>query len=179
VLSGPILSHSSLSYPSLPISLLHGLIQAALLGLSVVALIALWNHAPKAAFAVFLAWTVVIYIAMFAFASREQPSRSILAVVYSRFKNESEPPRLLPSPTRDDSPSVPNPSPYVHQPPYRIASTAIDAMSHLSPRSIETSDFDEDVDDDTRQRIMEEELGRRDVSIVTVPKRKLWIANPS
>ena len=38
---------------------------------------------------------------------------------------------------------------------------------------------DDEEDEDTRQQRMEEEMNRRDVSIVTVPKRKLWIANPS
>ena len=40
-------------------------------------------------------------------------------------------------------------------------------------------DDDEDEDEDVQQRRMEEELDRRDVSIVTVPKRRLWVANPS
>ena len=37
----------------------------------------------------------------------------------------------------------------------------------------------DDEDEETRQHRIEDEMNRRDVSIVTVPKRKLWIANPS
>jgi len=40
-------------------------------------------------------------------------------------------------------------------------------------------DPDDDEDEETRQRRIEGEMNRRDVSIVTVPKRKLWIANPT
>lgn len=67
-----------------------------------------------------------------------------------------------------------------HRPPYRL-STHVDEMSylHAGPMSVETDGNDDDVDEDTRQRVIEEEMERRDVSIVTVPRRKLWIANPS
>lgn len=62
----------------------------------------------------------------------------------------------------------------MHQPPYR----AIPGQ----PTSIEDAGDDEDDEEDevTRQRRMEDEMGRRDVSILTtVPKRRLWITNPS
>ena len=46
--------------------------------------------------------------------------------------------------------------------------------------SMTTEDDDEDdIDDDTRQRMIEDEMSRRDVSIITMPKRKLTVANPS
>ena len=51
-------------------------------------------------------------------------------------------------------------------------------MSYAGLRS-ETEEIDSDEDEDTRQRRIEDEMARRDVSIVTVPKRKLWVANPS
>ena len=65
-----------------------------------------------------------------------------------------------------------------HQPPYRL-STHADDLSHGAPMSAETDGTDDDIDEATRQRVIEEEMERRDVSIVTVPRRKLWIANPS
>jgi hypothetical protein len=65
-----------------------------------------------------------------------------------------------------------------HQPPYRL-STQADELSHGVPMSTETDGTDDDIDEATRQRVIEEEMERRDVSIVTVPRRKLWIANPS
>lgn len=52
-------------------------------------------------------------------------------------------------------------------------------MTPMGPRSVETDDDDDDIDEDTRQRQIEEEMGRREVSIVTVPRRRLWITNPS
>jgi hypothetical protein len=55
----------------------------------------------------------------------------------------------------------------------------VDELSHGAPLSVEGDDNDDDLDDDTRQRVIEEEMQRRDVSIVTVPRRKLWIANPT
>ena len=36
-----------------------------------------------------------------------------------------------------------------------------------------------DEDEETRQRRIEDEISRRDVTIVTIPKRKLWVTNPS
>src|ERR1041384_5055317 len=71
-------SNPILPFPSLSITLLHTLIQAALLGMNIITLLALWNRAPKAAFAVFLVWTLAIYITILFFASRRQPSKSIL-----------------------------------------------------------------------------------------------------
>lgn len=60
--------------------------------------------------------------------------------------------------------------PYIHQPSHRTL------PSDRQARSAE--DDDDDEDEDTRQRRMEREMERREVSIVTVPKRKLWITNP-
>ena len=65
-----------------------------------------------------------------------------------------------------------------HQPPYRL-STYADELSHGAPMSADIDGTDDDIDEATRQRVIEEEMERRDVSIVTVPRRKLWIANPS
>ena len=40
-------------------------------------------------------------------------------------------------------------------------------------------DEQDEEDEETRQRRIEEELSRRDVSIVTVPKRRLYLLNPN
>lgn len=74
--------------------------------------------------------------------------------------------------------SFQNAGPYLHQPPYRTAATDEYSHSHAGPRSLEADD-DDDVDEVTRQRMIEEEMDRREVSIVTVPKRRLWVTNPS
>jgi len=73
-------------------------------------------------------------------------------------------------------------SPYTfHQPAYRRAVSSIEeddimsSTSHGGPRS----EGEEDVEDEESQRRIEQEMERREVSIVTVPKRRLWIANPS
>jgi hypothetical protein len=68
--------------------------------------------------------------------------------------------------------------PYMHHPTYRVAHEDDHSTSHGGPLSVDT-EVESDEDEDTRQRRIEEEMGRREVSIVTVPKRKLWITNPS
>lgn len=76
----------------------------------------------------------------------------------------------------------PTQGPYTHhRPTYRVV-THPDELSysqHASPLSADTDDNDDDMDEDTRQRAIEEEMDRREVSIVTVPRRKLAVANPS
>lgn len=74
-------------------------------------------------------------------------------------------------------------SPYAyHQPSWRRAVSPDDDLtrtSHGRP-TVETDvDDDDDEDEASRQRRMEDELERRDVHIVTVPRKRLWITNPS
>lgn len=171
---------------------IHVLFHAFLLGLCVISLVALWSRAPRASFAVFLAWTVVFYALLFMFAWNGRPEQSVLTVLFTRLRAEPLPihdPSVfadpLPPPTATDEqfpfPTTPR-SPYVHhQPQFSVAhtGTGVDEMSVLQPRSVETDEEDDDVDDETRQRQIEEEMERRDVHIVTVPKRKLRITNPS
>ena len=67
-----------------------------------------------------------------------------------------------------------------HQPPYRATLSA--GPDHDYPMSTSHGhdvDYDDDEDEDTRQRRIEDELSRRDVSIVTVPKRRLYLLNPN
>jgi hypothetical protein len=52
------------------------------------------------------------------------------------------------------------------------------SSSYAGLRS-EPEETSSDEDEETRQRRIEDEIARRDVSIVTVPKRKLWVVNPS
>jgi len=168
-------AHSPLCFPS-PIEIaFRVLLQASLLGLCIVTLIALWSRASRTAFAVFLAWTVAFYIAMFTFAWRLRPKTSILAVICSRLFHRPQQLMTSSSPAPDLQPS---PGPYVHQPPYHTAPPDDTSISHGARRSSE-SDTHDDTDEDSRQRTIEDEMGRREVSIVTIPKRKLWIANPS
>lgn len=72
-------------------------------------------------------------------------------------------------------PSDPRGGPYIHQPLFRRA------LSSHEDDILSSENHDDDGDDDehARQRRIEQEMDRRDVSIVTVPKRKLWITNPS
>ncbi|KAG1755705.1 hypothetical protein EDB19DRAFT_1924969 [Suillus lakei] len=123
-------------------------------------------------FAVFLLWTIIFYICLFTLAWHGRPRRSTLTYLIARFR--AEPPPVVPPGTPTSRPlsvvgneQYPFPTdtrgPYLHEPPYR-ATRAHD---------------DEDLDEETRQRRIEEEMGRREVSIVTVPKRRLWITNPS
>ena len=167
----------SLPFPSIAEVIFRVLLQASLLGLCTITLIALWSHASQVGFAVFLAWTVAFYITMFIFAWHLRPKTSILATICSRLFHRP-PHQSISSPISQPNPQS-SPGPYVHHPPYHTAIASEEAsVSHGARPSLET-DEDEDFDEERRQRTIEDEMGRREVSIVTVPKRKLWITNPS
>jgi len=157
---------------------LHVIVQVAFFGISIVTLIVLWSHSPKAGFAIFLAWTVIFYTIMISFSWHIRPDRSILSVIRSRRAHREGGPAHIATHSPPVSEALPGP--YIHhQPPYHVAAVPDDvSISQTGPRSAETDEQDEDMDDDTRQRMIEDEIGRRDVSIVTIPKRKLWIVNP-
>ncbi|KAG7449231.1 uncharacterized protein BT62DRAFT_929205 [Guyanagaster necrorhizus] len=176
------------NFPPFVETTLHILLHMFLLGLCIIALIALWSRAPRATFAVFLAWTACFYAALILFAWHGRPRHSILAVVFSRLRSQSYHPAVISAPPTPNPPNgegftLPTDSPYLHQPSYRpVASDMHDGMSYTQVhRSVDADDDDDDQDEDedTRQQRIENEIGRREVSIVTVPKRKLWITNPS
>ena len=170
---------------------LHVLFHASLLALCILSLIQLWSRAPRAAFVVFLIGTVLFYIALFALSWSGKPRYSVLTVLLARLRGHPTHPGYTPgnaTPSRPLSASgseIPFPteqrSPYQHYPPYRAASTVPDeyppTLSHLGHAVNEVDDDDEE-DEDTRQRRIEEEMNRRDVSIGTVPRRKLFLTNP-
>jgi len=174
---------------------LHTLFHLFLLANCIISLVALFSRAPLAAFAVFLVWTLASYIALFLLAWNGRPRRSILVNVVTSFRAPSS--HIVTSPTSPPgSPTdehggspffhIPTPggSPYIyHQPPWRRAVSPEEdratRTSHGGRHTVETDEPEDDEDDDDRQRHMEEELMRRDVNIVTVPRRKLWITNPS
>lgn len=153
----------------------------SLLAICVLSLAALWSH--KTGFAVFLAWMMAFYVLLFVFAWHGRSRQSILTVIITRLRanppNASEPSPGLPLSAADQYPlQTDTRGPYVHhQPPYRAI--AIDDLSTTQgdPRSTENDDDDEE-DEDARQRRIEDEMARREVSIITVPRRKLWITNP-
>lgn len=175
-------------------SVLHILFHAVLLGLCGLTLSALWLRAPVAAFAVFLVWTVVMYAAIFMFSWYGRPRISILSAFISRLRGVSphtaQPVPTTPTQSRSLSASgseYPFPTdgrgPYLHhQPPFRTTLSA--GLDHEYPGSMSHEhgmtdvDDDDNEDEDARQRRIEEEMSRRDVSIVTVPRRKLFLTNP-
>lgn len=166
--------------PSLLSLLVHFLLHAFLLGLSILSLVALWTHASKGAFAVFLVWVVIYYAIIFYLAFRGVPQESFLSAFFNRISTDPIPALPTPAPSRPLSDigieSVPFPSgPYSHQPPFRVAHDSEYPLSSGGHGSVEE---DDELDEDTRQRNIEEEMSRRDVSIVTVPKRKLFLTNP-
>lgn len=173
--------------PSKFLSFLHLFIHAAILGLCVVVLVALWQRAPLAAFIVFLLWVSAFYCIIFFLAWRGTPRSSILAVLLTtlRYHNEHSQDAVTHSGSSSRPLSTHDPitfssesrSPYIHQPTFRRPlSTHEDEL--ISSNGHARSD-DDDEDEETTQRRIEQEMDRRDVSIVTVPKRRLWIANPS
>jgi hypothetical protein len=147
----------------------------------------LWTSgASKAFFILFLIWTIVFYLCLLYFAWNYRPQVSILATFLYRLRNspsthltsQKSSTSLPQSPSNVRPVPFPNTGPYLHQPPYRAAATDEYSHSHADPRSVE-ADEDDEIDEVTRQRMIEEEMDRREVSIVTVPKRKLWVTNPS
>jgi len=167
----------------------HGL----LLGLCTLCLVQLWQRGPVAVFVAFLVWTVGFYVALAVLAWQGRPRESILTVTLSRLRarphlHQTNPP-LQPD-SRPISSATPEPSipftpdfrgPYLHSPPFRAVQEddSYDMTSTGRQHEDGGDDPDDEEDDETKQRRMEDEMNRRDVSIVTVPKRKLWVANPS
>ncbi|KAH9179631.1 hypothetical protein EDB89DRAFT_2110951 [Lactarius sanguifluus] len=171
---------------------LHVLMHGLILALCIVSLVELWNRAPLAPFVAFSVWTIAFYALLVAMSWNGRPQYSALTVLLGRFQGNTRriaigapaPPIATPIPSRpismagtDQFPFPQEPrSPYLHPPLFLTA--AEDATSYAGLRS-ETEELDSDEDEDTRQRRIEDEMARRDVSIVTVPKRKLWVANPT
>ncbi|KAF9651158.1 hypothetical protein BDM02DRAFT_980375 [Thelephora ganbajun] len=184
---------SPVSYPPPLEVAFHTIFHALLLALCALCLVQLWQRAPVTAFAVFLAWIAGSYIALVVLSWQGRPRNSILTVTLSRLRARLYPHQTNPPPQPDSRPvssATPEPSipltpdprsPYLHSPPFRTAQEdeSYDLMSAGRHRNNGDEDPDDDEDEETRQRRMEDEMNRRDVSIVTVPKRKLWIANPS
>ncbi|KAG2156049.1 hypothetical protein DEU56DRAFT_845972 [Suillus clintonianus] len=175
--------------PSLFEISLRVLFHTLVLALCILSLVALWYGAHLALFAAFFLWTVFFYFCLFTLAWHGRPRRSTLTYLIARFRAEP-PPAVSPGTPTSRPLSVvgteqyPFPTdtrgPYLHEPPYRAARGHDDVSTTIGgPRSVETDYDDEDLDEETRQRRIEEEMGRREVSIVTVPKRRLWITNPS
>ncbi|KAF8528839.1 hypothetical protein BU17DRAFT_79994 [Hysterangium stoloniferum] len=170
---------------------LHILFHAFLLSICVLTLVELFFRAPISAFVIFLVWTLAFYTCLFYLAWRGHPRASILTVALDRLRRS--PPNVTPAP-QDDTPIVEGgsqdfqpsgSSPYTyHQHPWRrTISPDEDLVTRTShgraATDIDDTEDDDNEDEDTRQRRMEAELERRDVHIVTVPKRRLWITNPS
>ncbi|KAG2367392.1 hypothetical protein BDR07DRAFT_1351366 [Suillus spraguei] len=175
--------------PSLFEICLRVLFHTLVLALCILSLVALWNWTHLALFATFLSWTFIFYICLFTLAWHGRPRRSTLTYLIARFR-AGPPPDVSPGTPTSHPLSVvgneqyPFPTdtrgPYLHEPPYRAARAHDDVSTTIGgPRSVETDYDEEDLDEETRQRRIEEEMGRREVSIVTVPKRRLWITNPS
>ncbi|KAI6119358.1 hypothetical protein EDD16DRAFT_1692669 [Pisolithus croceorrhizus] len=134
-------------------------------------------------------WTLLFYIMLFVLAWRGRPAKSLLTTVVVRLRAEPSHAAVPPSSPGSRPLSMAGTEqylfptdargPYLHHPPYRAAPPDDFSMTLMGPRSVETDDDDDDIDEATRQRQIEEEMGRREVSIVTVPKRRLWVTNPS
>lgn len=185
----PSVSRPTCEFPSFPELCLRILFHVLVLALCILSLVALWYRGAKSFFVVFLIWTLLFYIMLFVLAWHGRPARSLLTTVVTRLRAEPSHAAIPPSTPGSRPLSMAGTEqylfptdargPYLHHPPYRAAAPDDFSMTLMGPRSVETDDDDEDIDEDTRQRQIEEEMGRREVSIVTVPKRRLWVTNPS
>ncbi|KAI6047196.1 hypothetical protein EDC04DRAFT_2556513 [Pisolithus marmoratus] len=185
----PPVSRPTCELPSFPELCLRMLFHALVLALCILSLVALWHRAPKSSFVVFLSWALLFYIMLIVLAWRGRPARSFLTTVVVRLRARPSHAAVPPSTPGSRPLSMAGTEqylfptdvrgPYLHHPPYRTAAPDDFSMTPMGPRSVETDDDDDDIDEVTRQRQIEEEMGRREVSIVTVPKRRLWVTNPS
>ena len=180
-----LVNPSLLSRPVMPPpleSVTHVLLHAFLIGNCALCLAVLWSRAPVATFAVFLAWTVCSYLLIFLLAWSGMPRESILVVLLYSLRSPATPLERVgtatPQPSSVGFPFPEGQGPYQHQPAYRTAhdNEYPTSLSHAG-HTID-DDIDDEEDEETRQRRIEEEMSRRDVSIVTVPKRKLYLTNP-
>ncbi|KAJ3509679.1 hypothetical protein NMY22_g16213 [Coprinellus aureogranulatus] len=182
----PPSSHQNIGIIDTPSNLIiaaYTLTQLGFLGLTIVTLIALWNHAHRALFAVFLVYAVVFYLLAIFIPRRFPTEQYLLSLLPSSGhthvnlgKDPAEPNATASPPTFPSQAG--HHSPYLHTPPF--TTVRMDSSPAGRPMSMATDDDDDDdIDDDTRQRMIEEEMSRRDVSIITMPKRKLTVANPS
>jgi hypothetical protein len=163
---------------------------ALILGLCVLSLVELWKRASIGLFVAFLIWTVAFYVILIFLSWNGRPRYSTLTVLLRNIRGpapSSSAPTGTPNASRPismagtDQALFPQElrSPYLHQPLFHPApEDDLHSASYAGLRS-EPEENESDEDEETRQRRIEDEMGRRDVSIVTVPKRKLWVANPS
>ncbi|KAH9482635.1 hypothetical protein JR316_0004735 [Psilocybe cubensis] len=157
-------------------AILHTLTQLSIAGLAVVSLAQLWARAPRYLFAILFIILVTYYAVLILLACHHRPTSSLLTMMIWRLRGNST------QTDKHPTESTPPQGPYTHhRPTYRVI-THPDELSysqHASPLSADTDDNDDMMDEDTRQRAIEEEMDRREVSIVTVPRRKLTVVNPS
>ncbi|TDL29386.1 hypothetical protein BD410DRAFT_779784 [Rickenella mellea] len=192
----PVIPHPLLPSPFQ--CLVHVLLHTMLLGICVLSLVALWLRAPRVTFVVFLLWTAAFYFALLILAWSGRPRISILSVLLNGVRAGSNyhvpvaaatPPPSRPLSTQGlDQYVFPTGSerrsPYTyHQPTVRRARSSSHEDQFLSSngqgRPHSENELEEDnEDEETQQRRIEQEMDRRNVSIVTVPKRKLWVTNP-
>ncbi|EJD53674.1 hypothetical protein AURDEDRAFT_110461 [Auricularia subglabra TFB-10046 SS5] len=176
------------SYPAFTVAIAHLALHAFLLAACVFTLVALHSKAPIAAFAVFLVWCAACYVAIFIAAWRGLPRESVLAVAIYRLRGRHEPrlperPGASPLQGHRTMPSSGSSrGPYTHhQPAYRLAPSHHDdeelSRHGNTPFPRESESDDDDVDDDERQARLEQEMERRAVTIVSVPKPKLFVTN--
>jgi hypothetical protein len=174
--------------PSILGIVLHILLQLSIAGLAIISLIMLWSHS-LAGFLIFLVWTIFFYIALVVLAWNGKPSISILAVTLNRLRANPDIQQSqeltqylasqIPPVSAPGHYTFPTQGPYSHEPQFHAAGST--DLSHGDPRSVESDgDGDDDEDEDARQHRIESEMDRREiVTVTTVPRRKLWVANPS
>jgi hypothetical protein len=183
---------AKLQRPALPTKeeiVLRVLMHTLILALCVLSLVELWDRASKGIFVAFSVWTVVFYVTLVVLSWNGRPRCSTLTVfLYSirrigRYSGPIGTPNASRPISDVDTDQFPFPqearSPYLHQQSFHApAEDDFQSASYAGLRS-EPEEIESEEDEETRQRRIEDEMGRRDVSIVTVPRRKLWVVNPS
>ncbi|KAI0307109.1 hypothetical protein B0F90DRAFT_1622168 [Multifurca ochricompacta] len=162
--------------------ILHTLMHLLILALCILSLVELWNRAPLGLFVAFLAWVVAFYAILVTLSWNGRPQNSTLTVLLGRIQGNGQfvaAPIATPSPSRPISMAGTDQFPFPPEPAVLISTSHYSIQHRRMIFTLPHMPIESDEDEDTRQRRIEDEMARRDVSIVTVPKRKLWVANPS
>jgi hypothetical protein len=154
-----------------------------LLGNLAFALASLFQLGNRAGFAVLLAWCVVAYAIIF-WTLVYRPRNSLLLLLREKFIDHPhpQPETMITEPfanmAKDPSSPVASNNRYP-SPSAQFTSVEYPPSNSIysQPRPVETDHEEDHEDDEEKQLRIEQEMQRRDVSIVTVPRRQLRITN--
>lgn len=189
-------SYQGAGFPSTRIVLLHCSFHLLLLALSIFTATSIFLKADSMLAtplgAVFVVLVAAFYILMIVLAIRGKPRGSITAVIINRLRANGEAQKRASAhdiKLEEHSPAAPEDRHGAGDHSVMGETTTLKSSTRASRAFIQHSRYSEEIlntrgqeaaahtDDEDEAESIEREMGRRDVSIVTVPKRRLFIAN--